>query len=105
MIDLDARIEGVDAQRGSRPYALAWLAGFADPLGAVRGLGYDITVSSQHVHSCSDQLRGYTCEDRARDLATLIDAALGFTSPVERSAFRRDAAAIGIAPDCSVREP
>src|SRR5262249_53452468 len=69
-IDLRAVIEGVDAHRGSLPYALAWLAGNSDPVGAVRALGYDIGVQNQHVHSCPAQPRSFTCEEAAHRLAT-----------------------------------
>ncbi len=104
-IDLHAVIEGFDAHQGSLPYALAWLAGYADPLGTVRALGYDIAVGNEHIHSCSAQLSGFTCEGAARSLATLIDSTLGLGDPGERELFRRDASAIGIAPDCAPREP
>jgi hypothetical protein len=99
-IDLRVTIEGADANRGSLPYALAWLAGYSDPLGPVSGLGYDLTVRNQRVHSCSKVLPGYTCEIAARRLATLVDATLALGGGDERTQFRRDSAAIGIAPDC-----
>ena len=99
-IDLRATIEGADAGRGSLPYALAWLAGYADPQSPVHALGYDLTVRNQRIHSCSNRQGGYTCENAARRLATLIDATLALGVADERSQFRRDAAAIGIAPDC-----
>jgi hypothetical protein len=104
-IDLGAMIEGEDADRGTLPYALAWLAGDKDPVGTVRALGYDIEVRKLYERPCTDQLPGQTCVDVARRLATLIDATLGFGSPDERARFRQDASKIGIAPDCSPRVP
>ena len=104
-IDLRAMLEGADALQGSLPYALAWLAGNADPLGSVRALGYDIEVVKEHERTCTDQLPSQACVNLGRQLATLIDAMLGLGSPEERAQFRRDAAAIGIAPDCSPQEP
>jgi hypothetical protein len=104
-VDLRAVIEGVDAQWGSLRYAVAWLAGLADPLGAVRALGFEITVSNARVHSCSNHLRSYTCENAAQDLATLIDATLALSNSAERARFGKDAAALGVAPDCARREP
>lgn len=103
-VDLDARITGEDMIPGSLLYALAWLAGQPDPLGSVRALGYDIDVSNQRVHSCSNRA-GYTCEKEAHRLAALLDATLALGSPEDRAQFRRDASAIGIAPVCSPREP
>jgi hypothetical protein len=105
IIDLNVTITGDDAVRGSLLYSLAWLAGYADPLGTVLALGYDISVNNEHVHSCSGQQRSHTCEEQAHRLATLIDATLGLASSEERIAFRRDASAIGVAPDCSLRVP
>jgi len=101
---LHVSIEGAGARAGSLPYTLAWLAGDPDPLGSVRALGYDITVNNQRVHSCADQIRGFTCEDAAHRLASLLDAALAFGSSEERAQFRRDASAIGLAPACVQRE-
>ena len=104
-IDLRAMLEGADAHQGSLPYALAWLAGNPDPLGSVRALGYDIEVVKEHERPCTDELPSQACVNLGRQLATLIDATLGFGSPEERAQFRRDASAIGIAPDCSPQEP
>jgi hypothetical protein len=104
-IDLRAMLEGADAHQGSLPYALAWLAGYTDPLGTVRALGYDIEVVKEHERPCTDQLPSQVCVNLGRQLATLINATLGFGSPEERAQFRRDASAIGIAPDCSPKEP
>jgi hypothetical protein len=103
-IDLRARFEGADAIQGSLPFALAWLAGNSDPLGAVRALGYDIEVVKEHERPCTDQLPSQACVNLGRQLATLIDATLSFGSPEERAQFRRDASAVGIAPDCSPQE-
>jgi hypothetical protein len=103
-VDLNVRLTGPDIIPGSLLYALAWLAGQPDPLGSVRALGYDIAVSNQRVHSCPNRA-GYTCEDRAHQLATLLNATLGLGSPEERVQFRRDSSAIGVAPDCSLRVP
>ncbi|HEV8482728.1 MAG TPA: hypothetical protein VGV87_04145, partial [Blastocatellia bacterium] len=103
LIDLRATVDGPDSVGGSLLYALGWVAGHSDPLGAVRALGYDIAVPNAHTHSCSDQLPGHTCEDAAQRLATLIDSTLGLGDPGERAQFRRDASAIGIAPSCSTR--
>jgi hypothetical protein len=104
-IDLRVMLEGADALQGSLPYALSWLAGHTDPLGSVRALGYDIEIRKEHERPCIDQLPSQACVNVARRLATLIDATLGFGSPEERAQFRRDASAIGIAPDCSPQEP
>ena len=104
-IDLRAMVEGADAVQGSLPYALAWLAGNTDPLSSVRALGYDVEVVKEHERPCTDQLPSQACVNLGRQLATLIDATLGFGSPEERAQFRRDASAIGIAPDCSPQEP
>lgn len=104
-IGLRARFEGADAIQGSLPYALAWLAGNTDALGSVRALGYDIEIVKEHERPCSDQLPSQECINLGRQLATLIDATLGFGRPEERAQFRRDASAIGIAPDCSPQEP
>jgi hypothetical protein len=104
-IDVRAMFEGADALQGSLPYALAWLAGNPDPLGSVRALGYDIEVVKEHERPCTDQLPSQACVNVGRQLATLIDATLGLGSPEERAQFRRDASAIGIAPDCSPQEP
>jgi hypothetical protein len=104
-IDLRAMLEGADALQGSLPYALSWLAGHTDPLGSVRALGYDVEIRKEHERPCIDQLPSQACVNVARRLATLIDATLGFGSPEERAQFRRDASAIGIAPDCSPQEP
>jgi hypothetical protein len=104
-ISLRAMLEGADALQGSLPYALAWLAGNTDPPGSVRALGYDIEVVKEHERPCTDQLPSQQCVNVGRQLATLIDATLGFGSPEERAQFRRDASAIGIAPDCSPQEP
>ena len=104
-IDLRAMLEGADALQGSLPYALAWLAGNTDPLGSVLALGYDIEVVKEHERPCTDQLPGQACVNLGRQLATLIDATLGFGSPEERAQFRRDSSAIGIAPGCSSQEP
>jgi hypothetical protein len=104
-ISLRAIVEGADAHQGSLPYALAWLAGNTDPLGSVRALGYDIEVVKEHERPCADQLPSKECVNLGRQLATLIDATLGFGSLEERAQFRRDASAIGIAPDCSPQEP
>jgi hypothetical protein len=103
-IDLRAMFEGADALQGSLPYALAWLAGNPDPIGSVRALGYDIEVVKEHERPCTDQLPSQECVNLGRQLATLIDATLGLGSPEERAQFRRDASAIGIAPDCSPQE-
>jgi hypothetical protein len=102
-IDLNVTITGEDRGPGSLLYALAWLGGATDPLGAVRALGYDVAVANPHVHSCPNRLQSHTCEDAARNLATLMDAALGLGDPAQRAQFRRDASAIGVAPDCSAR--
>jgi hypothetical protein len=104
-IGLRAMLVGANADQGSLPYTLAWLAGNPDPLGSVRALGYDIEVVKEHERPCTDQLPSQACVNLARRLATLIDATLGFGSPEERAQFRRDASAIGIAPDCSPQEP
>lgn len=104
-IDLRAIVEGADALQGSLPFALAWLAGNTDPLDSVRALGYDIDVVKEHERPCTDQLPSQACVNVARQLATLIDATLGFGNPEERAQFRRDASAIGIAPECSQQEP
>jgi hypothetical protein len=104
-ISLRAMLEGADADQGSLPYALAWLAGDTDPLGSVRALGYDIDVVKEHEWPCNDQLPRQACINVARQLATLIDATLGLGSPAERAQFRRDASAIGVAPDCAQQEP
>jgi len=105
VVALGARVTGADMVPGSLLYALAWLAGQPDPLGSVRALGYDIAVANPHVHSCSNQLSSHTCEDAARNLATLLDATLGLGDPAERARFRQDASLIGVAPDCVVPEP
>jgi hypothetical protein len=105
IVALGARVTGTEIVTGSLLYALAWLAGEPDPLGSVRALGYDIAVSNSHVHSCPNQRTGNTCENAAHRLATLLDATLALGGPEERARFRRDASAIGIAPDCSTREP
>ena len=104
-ISLRAIVEGADAHQGSLPYALTWLAGNTDPPSSVRALGYDIEVVKEHERPCSDQLPSQECINLGRQLATLIDATLGFGSAEERAQFRRDASAIGIAPDCSPQEP
>ena len=104
-ISLRAIVEGADAHQGSLPYALAWLAGNTDPPGTVRALGYDKEVVNEHERPCTDQLPSQQCVALGRQLATLIDATLGFGSAEERAKFRRDASAIGIAPDCSPQEP
>jgi hypothetical protein len=104
-IDLRSRFEGAEALQGSLPYAVAWLAGDTDPIGSVRALGYDIEVVKEHEQPCTDQLPSQTCVNLGRQLATLIDATLGLGNPEERAQFRRDALAIGIAPDCSLQEP
>jgi hypothetical protein len=104
-IDLRAMLEGADALQGSLPYALAWLAGNTHPLDSVRALGYDIEVVKEHERPCTDQLPSQACVSLGRQLATLIDATLGFGSPEERAQFRRDASAIGVAPECSQQEP
>lgn len=105
MIDLRATITGDDAVQGSLLYALAWLAGDADPLGSVRALGYDIDVSKEHERVCTDGPPSPECVERARRLATLLDATLALGSPDERAQFRQDAAALGVAPDCVAPEP
>jgi len=105
VVALCARVTGADMVPGSLLYALAWLAGQPDPLGSVRALGYDIAVANPHVHSCSNQLSSHTCEDAARNLATLLDATLALGDPAERARFRQDASLIGVAPDCVVPEP
>lgn len=104
-IDLRAMIEGANALQGSLPYAVAWLTGLADPIGSVRALGYDMEVVKEHERPCTDQLPSQACLNLGRRLAMLIDATLSFGSPDERAQFRRDASAIGIAPDCSAQEP
>jgi hypothetical protein len=104
-IDLRAMLEGVDAIQGSLPYAIAWLAGNPDPLGSVRALGYDIELVKEHEQPCTEQLPSQACVNLGRQLTTLIDATLGFGSAEERAQFRRDASAIGIAPECSQQEP
>ena len=104
-IALRAIVEGADAHQGSLPYALAWLAGNTNPPGSVRALGYDIEVVKEHERPCTDQLPSQECVNLGRQLATLIDATLRFGSPEQRAQFRRDASAIGIAPDCSPQEP
>ena len=105
MIDLRATITGDDAVQGSLLFALAWLAGDADPLGSVRALGYDIDVSKEHERTCTEGPPSQGCIERARRLATLLDATLALGSPDERAQFRQDAAALGLAPDCFVPEP
>ena len=104
-VDLNVRVTGGDMIPGSLLYALAWLGGQPDPLGSVRALGYDIAVSNQRGHSCPNQRAANTCDNAAHQLATLLDATLAVGSPEERAQFRRDAFAIGIAPDCSTRVP
>ena len=104
-IELGAMIEGADADKGTLPYALAWLAGLADPVGTVRALGYDIEVRNLYERPCTDQLPSEPCLEVAHRLATLIDATLSFGDPQERARFRQDASKIGIAPDCSPQEP
>lgn len=103
-IDLRARVTGEDRVPGSLLYALAWFAGDADPLGSVRALGYDIDVSKEHDRHCADGPPSQ-CLDHARRLATLLDATLALGSPDERLLFRQNAAALGVAPDCSARGP
>jgi hypothetical protein len=104
MIDLRATITGADAVQGSLLYALAWLAGDADPLGSVRSLGYDISVHTEQDRPCTDRPPGQLCVEHARQLATLIDAALSLGSHEQRAQFRQDASEIGLAPDCGVQE-
>src|SRR5882724_1070634 len=101
MIDLNATITGADAVQGSLLYALAWLAGYPDPLRSVRALGYDIDVSEEHDRPCTDGPPSGLCQERARRLATLLDATLALGSPDERLQFRQGASALGVAPDCS----
>ncbi len=105
MIDLRATISGEDAVHGSLLYALSWLAGDADPLGSVRALGYDIDVSKEYERACTDDPPSQLCLERARRLATLLDATLALGGPDERAQFRQDAAALGVAPDCFAPEP
>ena len=102
-IDLEARITGEDIIPGSLLYAVAWLAGEPDPLESVRALGYDIDVSIRHTHGCRSQSQAFTCENEAQGLATLLDATLALGDVEERVQFRRDATAIGLAPQCSTR--
>ena len=101
IIDLRATITGADAVRGSLLYGLAWLAGDLDPLRSVRALGYDIEVSKQHDRPCSEGQPSPVCADRARRLATLLDAMLPLGNPSEQALFRQGASALGVAPDCS----
>ncbi len=101
MIDLRATITGTDAVRGSLLYGLAWLAGDPDPLGSVRRIGYDIDVSKEHDRPCTDGPPSNVCMDRARRLATVLDATLALGNPDERILFRQGATALGVAPDCS----
>jgi hypothetical protein len=103
VLDMRATVTGADADRASLLYGLAWLAGNPDPLGAVRALGYDIDVSKQVDRPCTDGSPNQMCVERARQLATLIDATLGLGSTEERLLFRQSAAALGIAPDCNGR--
>ncbi len=105
MIDLQATITGADARQGSLLYALAWLAGDTDPLNSVRKLGYDLGVKKEQERSCTGELTKQMCVERARQLATLLDATLALGDAQERARFRQDASAIGVAPDCSQREP
>ena len=100
---LRATITGDDAVPGSLLYGLAWLAGDPDPLGSVRALGYDIDVSKEHDQPCTDGPPSQVCVERARRLATLLDATLVLGSPDERVLFRQSAAALGVAPDCVAR--
>jgi hypothetical protein len=102
---LATRVTGPDAGQGGLLYALAWLAGNPDPLGAVRALGYDLEVRTLYERPCTDQLPGQTCVELTRQFATLIDATLGLGNLEERARFRQDAAKLGAAPDCSTREP
>jgi hypothetical protein len=102
-IDLEARITGENIIPGSLLYAVAWLAGEPDPLESVRMLGYDIDVSIRHAHGCRSQSQAFTCENEAHGLATLLDATLALGDADERVQFRRDATAIGLAPQCSTR--
>jgi hypothetical protein len=104
-VDLNARITGADRLPGSLLYALAWLAGDADPIGSIRALGYEIDVTKQHENACTEDLPGQVCVERARRLATLIDATLTLGDPEHRAQFRQGASAIGLAPDCSTQEP
>src|SRR5262245_32545913 len=101
MIDLQATITGPDAVQGSLLFGLAWLAGDPDPLRAVRALGYEIEVSKEHDRPCPGGPANKVCVDRARWVATLLDATLALGSPDERALFRQGAAALGVAPDCS----
>jgi hypothetical protein len=100
---LRATITGDDAVPGSLLYGLAWLAGDPDPLGSVRALGYDIDVSKENDQPCTDGPPSQVCVERARRLATLLDATLFLGSPDERVLFRQSAAALGVAPDCVAR--
>jgi hypothetical protein len=104
MIDLRATIIGADAVQGSLLYGLSWLAGDADPLGSVRALGYDIDVIKEHDRPCTEGSPSQGCAERARRLATLLDATLSLGSHEQRAQFRQDASAIGLAPDCGVQE-
>jgi hypothetical protein len=104
MIDLDAAITGADAVPASLLYALAWLAGDTDPLRSVRALGYNIDVTKEHDRPCTGELPSQMCVDHARELATLLDATLALGSVDERLQFRQGASALGVAPDCIVRE-
>lgn len=101
---IDARIVGEDRIAGSLLYALAWLAGDPDPQATVRALGYDIQVTTRHIHSCTDRASGNTCERSPHQAASLVDATLAFGDPQERAKFRGDAAAIGVEPQCSIRQ-
>ena len=104
-IELRARITGADRKTGSLLYSLAWLAGNPGPLRTVRALGYDIDLFVEQNQPCTNGSSGQACVERARRLATLSDGTLGLGSVDERAQFRRDAAAIGPASDCSLREP
>ena len=101
MIDLNATITGADAVQGSLLYALAWLAGYPDPLRSVRALGYDIDVSEEHSRPCTDGPPSNVCVEHAHRLATLLDATLALGNPDDRILFRQGASALGVAPDCS----
>ena len=99
-IGLEATVTGVDADRGSLFYGLAWLAGDPDPLRVVRSLGYNLEVNVEQEERCIDPQGSSVCAEGARRLATLLDSTLALGSPSELIEFRQGASTLGIAPDC-----
>ena len=97
-VKVNAEITGADAGLGSLLYPVAALGMGNGALGAIKALGYDVSINGT-LAPCQDQLPTGTCSDLARQLSRAIDAAFGPGDDPDRTQFRGAAGALGFPPE------